>query len=81
MFRALAVIFLTVLLTPAIADEKSAAQKQLDAARADVSELKQLLEKLQQEKSGVQKDLKKTEREMGQLEKQVKEKKTPRRTP
>jgi len=73
MFRALAVIFLTVLLTPALADEKRDAQKQLDAARADVSELKQLLEKLQQEKSGVQKDLKKTESEMGQLEKQVKD--------
>jgi septal ring factor EnvC (AmiA/AmiB activator) len=72
MFRALAIIFLTLLLTPAVADEKTDAKKQLDAARADVSELKQLLEKLQQEKSGVQKDLKKTESEMGQLEKQVK---------
>ena len=72
MFRALTVIFLTLLLTPAFADEKSDAQKQLDAASADVAELKQLLEKLQQEKSGVQKDLKKTESEMGQLEKQVK---------
>jgi len=71
MFRALALILLTVLLTPAFADEKSDAQKQLDAARADISELKQLLDKLQQEKSGVQKDLKKTESEMGQLEKQV----------
>jgi septal ring factor EnvC (AmiA/AmiB activator) len=72
MFRALALVFLTFLLTPAFADEKSDAQKQLDAARADVAELKQLLEKLQQEKSGVQKDLQKTESEMGQLEKQVK---------
>ncbi|MCR4510903.1 murein hydrolase activator EnvC [Pseudomonas sp. 32.2.56] len=72
MFRALALIFLTLLLTPAIADEKSDAQKQLDAARADIAELKQLLEKLQQEKSGVQQALKKTESEMGQLEKQVK---------
>ncbi|PTS82089.1 peptidase M23 [Pseudomonas sp. HMWF032] len=72
MFRALALIFLTLLLTPAIADEKSDAQKQLDAARADVAELKQLLEKLQQEKSGVQQALKKTESDMGQLEKQVK---------
>ncbi|MGB4076057.1 murein hydrolase activator EnvC family protein [Pseudomonas sp.] len=72
MFRALLVIFLTVLLTPALADEKSDAQKQLDAASADITELKQLLKKLQQEKSGVQKDLKKTESEMGQLEKQVK---------
>jgi septal ring factor EnvC (AmiA/AmiB activator) len=72
MFRALAIIFLTLLLTPAVADEKTDAKKQLDAARADVSELKQLLEKLQLEKSGVQKDLKKTESEMGQLEKQVK---------
>ena len=72
MFRALTLVFLTLLLTPAIADEKTDAQKQLDAARADVAELKQLLEKLQQEKSGVQQALKKTESEMGQLEKQVK---------
>lgn len=72
MFRALALIFLSFLLMPASADEKSAAQKQLDAARADVSELKQLLDKLQLQKSDVQKDLKKTESEMGKLEKQVK---------
>lgn len=72
MFRALTLIFLTLLLTPALADEKADAQQQLEAARADVAELKKLLDKLQQEKSGVQKDLKKTESEMGQLEKQVK---------
>jgi len=72
MFRALALIFLTGLLVPAFADEKADAQKQLEAARSDVAELKRLLEKLQQEKSGVQKDLRKTETEMGQLEKQVK---------
>jgi septal ring factor EnvC (AmiA/AmiB activator) len=72
MFRALAVIFLSLVLLPAFADDKAAAQKQLDAARADVSELKQLLEKLQKEKSGVQQQLQKTESEMGQLEKQVK---------
>ena len=73
MFRTLAAIFLTLLLSPALADEKTDAQKQLDAARADVAELKQLLEKLQKEKTGVQKDLQKTESAMGQLEKQVKD--------
>ncbi|MWV11195.1 peptidoglycan DD-metalloendopeptidase family protein [Pseudomonas sp. R-28-1W-6] len=73
MFRALALIVLTSLLAPAaFADEKAAAQQQLEAARADVAELKKLLEQLQKEKSGVQKDLKRTESEMGQLEKQVK---------
>ena len=72
MFRALALIFLTGLFAPAFADEKADAQKQLEAARSDVAELKKLLDKLQQEKSGVQKDLRKTETEMGQLEKQVK---------
>jgi septal ring factor EnvC (AmiA/AmiB activator) len=72
MFRAFAFLLLAFALTPTFADEKAAAQKQLDAARADIAELKQLMEKLQQEKSGVQKDLKKTESEMGQLEKQVK---------
>ncbi|MDP3813627.1 murein hydrolase activator EnvC [Pseudomonas sp.] len=72
MFRALALIFLTLLLAPALADEKADAQQQLEAARADVAELKKLLDKLQQEKSGVQKELKQTESAMGQLEKQVK---------
>jgi murein hydrolase activator len=71
MFRALALIVLSCLLVPAFADDKAAAQKQLEAARADVAELKKLLQQLQQEKSGVQKDLQKTETEMGQLEKQV----------
>jgi septal ring factor EnvC (AmiA/AmiB activator) len=72
MFRALALIFLTCLLTPAFADEKADAQKQLEAARTDVAELKKLLDKLQQEKSGVQQSLQKTETDMGQLEKQIK---------
>ncbi|KFX71294.1 peptidase M23 [Pseudomonas taeanensis MS-3] len=72
MFRALTLIFLTCLLSPAFADEKADAQKQLEAARADVAELKKLLNKLQQEKSGVQQSLQKTETDMGQLEKQIK---------
>ena len=72
MFRALALLLLTCLITPAFADEKADAQKQLNAAKADVAELKKLLEQLQKEKTGVQKDLKRTETEMGQLEKQVK---------
>ncbi len=73
MFRALALIFLTCLLAPAFADEKADAQQQLEAARADVAELKKLLDKLQQEKSGVQKALKTTESELGELENQVKD--------
>ncbi len=73
MFRALALIFLTCLLAPAFADEKADAQQQLEAARADVAELKKLLDKLQQEKSGVQKSLKTTESELGELENQVKD--------
>ncbi len=72
MLRALILLLLTGLLAPAYADEKADAQKQLQAARSDVAELKKLLEKLQLEKSGVQQDLQKTETEMGQLEKQVK---------
>jgi septal ring factor EnvC (AmiA/AmiB activator) len=72
MFRALTLVLLSCLLAPAFADEKAETQKQLEAARTDVAELKKLLEKLQQEKSGVQKELKRTEKEMGGLEKQVK---------
>ncbi|OEC36736.1 Septal ring factor EnvC, activator of murein hydrolases AmiA and AmiB [Pseudomonas cuatrocienegasensis] len=71
MFRALLLICLTCLLTPAFADEKADAQKQLEAARSDVAELKKLLEQLQRDKSGVQSELKKTETEMGELQKQV----------
>ncbi|TBU78855.1 peptidase M23 [Pseudomonas daroniae] len=72
MFRALTLILLACLLTPAFADQKADTQKQLEAARADVAELKKLLEKLQQDKSGVQKQLQATETEMGNLENQVK---------
>lgn len=71
MLRVLTFILMTSLLAPAFADQKADTQKQLDAARADVSELKKLLEQLQQEKSGVQKQLKTTETEMGELENQV----------
>lgn len=73
MFRALVLILMTCLLSPAFADEKADAQKQLNAAQSDVVELKKLLQKIEQEKSGVQKSLKQTETEMGQLEKQVKD--------
>ena len=72
MLRVLTFILMTSLLAPAFADQKAETQKQLDAARADVAELKKLLEQLQQEKSGVQKQLKTTETEMGELENQVK---------
>ncbi|WP_339516032.1 murein hydrolase activator EnvC family protein [Pseudomonas sp. RL_15y_Pfl2_60] len=73
MFRALVLIMMTCLLSPAFADEKADAQKQLNAAQSDVVELKKLLQKIQQEKSGVQKSLKQTETEMGELEKQAKD--------
>ncbi|RRW35199.1 murein hydrolase activator EnvC family protein [Ectopseudomonas oleovorans] len=73
MLRILALILLSSLIAPAIADERADTQRQLEAARQDVAELQKLLEKLQQEKSGVQQQLKKTETEMGDLENQVKE--------
>ena len=73
MFRALILIFLVAQLYPAIADERSDAQQQLEQANQDVAELKRLMQKLQKEKSGVQKELQKTETEMGTLEKQVKD--------
>ncbi|MFI8746030.1 murein hydrolase activator EnvC family protein [Pseudomonas sp. NPDC077186] len=73
MLRILALILLSSLIAPALADQRADTQRQLEAARQDVAELKKLLEKLQQEKSGVQQQLKKTETEMGALEGQVKE--------
>ena len=59
------------LLGPAVADERSDARKQIEAARKDVAELQKLLKQIEQEKSAVQKQLQTTESEMGQLEKQV----------
>lgn len=73
MLRILALILLSSLIAPVLADQRADTQRQLEAARQDVAELKKLLEKLQQEKSGVQQQLKKTETEMGALEGQVKE--------
>jgi len=72
MLRALLALTLACLLSPALADQRADTQQQLEAARQDIAELKKLLERLKQEKSGVQQELRGTETEMGQLEKQVK---------
>lgn len=72
MLRALITLVLICLLSPAFADdERALTQKQIDAARQDVTELQKALNDLQKEKAGVQKDLRGTETEMGKLEKQV----------
>ena len=72
MLRALITFALICLLNPAFADDDRAqTQKQLDATRQDITELKKALGQLQEEKSGVQKDLRSTETQMGKLEKQV----------
>ncbi len=73
MFRVLFLIGITILMSAALADERSATQAQLEQVNKDVAELKRLMEQLQKEKSGAQKALQKTETEMGTLEKQVKE--------
>jgi len=71
MLRALILLALSCLLSPAFADERVQTQQQLDATRQDIAELKKTLGKLQEEKAGVQKDLKATETDIGNLEKQV----------
>ena len=71
MLRALILLALSCLLSPAFADERVQTQQQLEATRQDIAGLKKMLGKLQEEKSGVQKDLKSTETENGDLEKQV----------
>ncbi|MGE8112562.1 MULTISPECIES: murein hydrolase activator EnvC family protein [Pseudomonas] len=71
MLRALILLALSCLLSPAFADERAQTQQQLDATRQDIAELKKTLSKLQEEKAGVQKDLKATETDIGNLEKQV----------
>lgn len=71
MLRALILLALSCLLSPAFADERAQTQQQLEATRQDIAELKKTLGKLQEEKSGVQKDLKATETDIGNLEKQV----------
>lgn len=65
------ILMLFCLFGPAVADERTDARKQIDAARKDVAELQKLLKQIEQEKSAVQKQLQTTESEMGQLEKQV----------
>ncbi|WP_238738790.1 murein hydrolase activator EnvC family protein [Pseudomonas putida] len=71
MLRALILLALSCVLSPAFADERAQTQQQLDATRQDIAELKKTLSKLQEEKAGVQKDLKATETDIGNLEKQV----------
>jgi septal ring factor EnvC (AmiA/AmiB activator) len=71
MLRALILLALSCLLSPAFADERAQTQQKLDATRQDIAELQKMLGKLQEEKSGVQKDLRATETDIGTLEKQV----------
>src|SRR5690606_39889173 len=69
--RILLAFALTCLLGPVVADERTEARQQIEAARKDVAELQKLLKQIEQEKSAVHKQLKTTESEMGELEKQV----------
>ncbi|MCQ4258042.1 murein hydrolase activator EnvC family protein [Stutzerimonas stutzeri] len=69
--RIFLLLVLFCLLGPAVADDRTDARKQIEAARKDVAELQKLLKQIEQEKSAVQKQLQSTESEMGQLEKQV----------
>src|SRR5690606_7248448 len=73
MFRVLTLILLTCLCGASFADERADARKQLEAARADVAELKASLKKLELEKSGAQRQLKATETRIGELEKDIRE--------
>ena len=68
LFLALALL---CLLGTTVADERTEARKQIEAARKDVAELQKLLKQIEQEKSAVHKQLQTTESEMGKLEKQV----------
>lgn len=69
--RILLAFALTCLLGPAVADERTEARQQIEAARKDVAELQKLLKQIEREKSTVHKQLQTTESEMGELEKQV----------
>lgn len=69
--RILFAFALSCLLGPAVADERTEARQQIEAARKDVAELQKLLKQIEQEKSAVHKQLQTTESEMGKLEKQV----------
>ena len=71
--RPVIALLLACLLAPAYADERARTREELEAARRDVAELKQMLEKIQQEKSGLQQQLKKTETDMGSLEREVRQ--------
>lgn len=72
MLRTLSIVLLSAFCLLAQADERSAAQQQLEKARQDVAELQKLLKTLEKEKSSVQQALQQTEREMGGLERDIK---------
>lgn len=72
MHRALLALLCLCLITPVAADQRAETQRQLEAARKDINELKKLLEQIEQEKSAVQKQLRDTETEMGTLEREIK---------
>lgn len=69
--RLLLALLLALTLSPALADQRSETQQQLEQTRQDIDELKKLQEQLDKERSSVQQQLRKTESEMGELEKQI----------
>lgn len=73
MLRALTLVLLTCLCGASLADERADARKQLEAARADVAELKSSLKKLELEKNSAQRELKATEIRIGELEKDIRQ--------
>ena len=71
MLRVLIPFALVYLIQPASANERTQAQQQFDATNQNITELKGLLGRIQEEKHWVQKGLRGTETEMGKLEKHV----------
>ena len=68
----LALLFFS-LVQPVYADERAATRQQIEQAKKDIIELKQLLKKTQGEKSTAQRELQKTEQDIGALETKIRQ--------
>lgn len=73
MLRFLLALLFISLFQPVYADERAATRQQIEQAKKDIAELKQLLKKTQGEKSTAQRELQKTEQEIGALENKIRQ--------
>ncbi|MCL7462360.1 peptidoglycan DD-metalloendopeptidase family protein [Pseudomonas sp. NW5] len=71
MLRALLTVLLVCCLSPAVADQRASAQRELEAAQRDIRELQQRIAKVREEKGAAEQQLARSDREIAKIAQQI----------